>query len=452
MNKPLRTGLSVLVLLFFSACSATPEKPVESPKNVIFMIGDGMGFAHVKAYRMYADDLATDIVEPLAIDPLLVGSVSTDSIRMLCDEPETECQRDPYGFTDSASSATAYATGQDTLVGQLSVSPPGETMATILESAKMRGKSTGLVATSSVTHASPAAFGAHVQSRNNASEIANQYFDKQYNGEPMIDVLMGGGLNYMQRDDRNLVAEFQSAGYQVALDRTSLLELQGKHQLGLFAANGMPKAWDRPATTPSLTEMTQVALKSLGQNSQGFFLMVEGSQIDWAAHDNSVVGVVSEMEDFIAAIEVVLDFARADRNTLVVVVADHETGGMSVGRDGIYRWDPRPIRGVQATPIGMTQQFLAGKESLSGIAADNVPFELSDSEIELLDSADRTEDAALTALTTIFNNRTFTGWSSSGHTGVDVPLYAFGPGSGHFHGVMQNEVLGQTLWEVFLPE
>ena len=105
MNKPLRTGLSVLVLLFFSACSATPEKPLESPKNVIFMIGDGMGFAHVKAYRMYADDLATDIVEPLVIDPLLVGSVSTDSIRMLCDDSEQDCQRDPYGFTDSASSA-----------------------------------------------------------------------------------------------------------------------------------------------------------------------------------------------------------------------------------------------------------------------------------------------------------------------------------------------------------
>ena len=110
------------------------------------------------------------------------------------------------------------------------------------------------------------------------------------------------------------------------------------------------------------------------------------------------------------------------------------------------------MRGMQATPIGMTQQFLAGRESLSAIAADNVPFELSDSEIQLLDSAGRDENAALTALTSIFNNRTFTGWSSSGHTGVDVPLYAFGPGSGHFHGVMQNEAVGQVLRDVFLPE
>ena len=366
--------------------------------------------------------------------------------------PDHECKRDPCGFTDSASSATAYATGQDTLVGQLSVSPSGKTMSTILEDAKVHGKSTGLVATSSITHASPAAFGSHVQSRNNASEIANQYFDNQLNGKPIIYVLFGGGLDYLQRADRNLVAEFEQAGYQVALNRASLLELQSEQQLGLFAANGMPKAWDRPDTMPSLAEMTQVALKALDKNPQGFFLMVEGSQIDWAAHDSSVVGVVSEMEDFIAAIDQVLDFARQDRDTLVVIVADHETGGMSLGRDGIYRWNPEPIRGTQATPIGMAQRFLAGEESLSVIAAAKLPFELTDSEIDLLDSADRDEYAALSALTAIFNDRTFTGWSSTGHTGVDVPLYVFGPGSEHFHGVMQNEILGRTLWEVFLPE
>lgn len=441
-----------MIPLLLTACSSTSQKPVKAPKNVVLMIGDGMGFAHVKAYRVYADDLSTDIVEPLSIDPLLVGSVSTDSIRMLCDDPEHNCWRDPGGFTDSASSATAYATGQDTLVGQLSVSPSGETMTTILEDAKEHGKSTGLIATSSITHASPAAFGAHVKSRSNASEIANQYFDNQLNGKPVIDVLYGGGLDYLQRADRNLVAEFQQAGYEVALNRTSLLELTSGQQLGLFAANGMPKAWDRPNTMPSLAEMTQSALKTMDKNPQGFFLMVEGSQIDWAAHDNSVVGVVSEMEDFIAAIDEVLDFARRDRETLVLIVADHETGGMSLGRDGIYRWNPKPIRGMQATPIGMVYQFIKGEESLSRIAADKLPFELTGSEIELLDAVNRDEDAALDALTSIFNNRTFTGWSSTGHTGVDVPLYAFGPGSGHFHGVMQNEVLGQTLWEVFLPE
>ena len=173
--------------------------------------------------------------------------------------------------------------------------------------------------------------------------------------------------------------------------------------------------------------------------------------MDWAAHDNSIVGVVSEMEDFIAAVEVVLDFARDNRETLVIITADHETGGMSLGRDAIYHWNPHPLKGVKATPIAMTARYLAGSELLSAIVTSKVPFTLTNDEIATLDAVPRNEERALTAIADLFNNRTLTGWSSSGHTGVDVPLYAFGPGSENFHGVMQNEVLGQVLWEVFLP-
>lgn len=325
-------------------------------------------------------------------------------------------------------------------------------MTTILEDATMHGKSTGLVATSSITHASPAAFGSHVESRRQATDIADQYFDNQLNDEPMVDVLMGGGLDLFQRADRDLVAEFQQAGYEAAFDRSGLMGMKGNHLLGLFAPDGMPRAWDRADTTPSLAEMTRVALGSLNKNSQGFFLMVEGSQVDWAAHGNSVVGVVSEMEDFVSAVEVVLDFARQSGDTLVIILADHETGGMSLGRDGIYRWDPVPLRGMTATPDAMTKRYLAGDDPLSAIVAGEVPFELDEAETEVLDETDRDEDSAFTAITTLFNDRTFTGWSSSGHTGVDIPLYVFGPGSGHFNGVMQNEIVGRTLREVFLPE
>ena len=145
MNNPVKIFLSSLCCVFLSACLTIPataetDTPVTKPNNVIFMLGDGMGHAYVKAYRMYADDLATDIVEPLPFDAYLVGSVSTDAIRMECDALKTSCKRDPHGITDSAASATAYATGHDTIIGRLSVDTAGEPLPTILEDARRAGK------------------------------------------------------------------------------------------------------------------------------------------------------------------------------------------------------------------------------------------------------------------------------------------------------------------------
>jgi alkaline phosphatase len=451
MNNLIRACICTLVVLFPTACISLTPQTADAPRNVIFMLGDGMGYAHIKAYRMYADDPATDIVEPLPVDALLVGAVSTDSISIDCDALKLNCKRDPHGFTDSASSATAYATGHDTITGRLSVDTEGAPMETVLEAARKQGKSTGLVATSQVVHASPAAFASHVMSRRSYNDIADQLFDIQWQDKPMASVILGGGLQYLQREDRDLVSEFREAGYQVANNREEMLNMQGERLLGLFAPVGLPKAWDRDQTLPSLAEMTQTALSSLAKGEQGFFLMIEGSQIDWASHGNSIPGVISEMEDFMGAVQVALDFAQKDQQTLVVILADHETGGMAVGRDGAYRWNSEPLKGLKATPSGIIERMLAGDEALSAIVADSIAFKLSPEEIEMLDTTEREEREAFAAVAGIFNERTFTGWTSGGHTGVDVPLYAFGPGSNHFHGVMQNEDVGKTLREVFLP-
>jgi len=455
MKSSFQTGMGglmllCLMLLLVIACSSPPSSAPDNPRNVVFLLGDGMGYAQVKAYRMYADDLSTNLVEPLPVDALQAGSVSTDSIIMNCDPTGRVCSRDPHGFTDSASSATAYATGQDTVVGRLSMTPSGQTMTTVLESATMQGKSTGLVATSELTHASPAAFGSHVASRDQANDIADQYLDNRWDAMPMIDVLMGGGLSHMRRADRDLVSEFHEAGYKVALNRSELLSMEGDHLLGLFSPLGMPRAWDRDDETPSLAEMTQLALKSLDQNPNGFFLFVEGSQVDWASHDNSIIGVISEMEDFMEATRLVLEYAQKNRDTLVIITADHETGGMSLGRDNIYRWNSQALNGVHSTPVAMTARFLTGDAPLSEIISEQVQFELSSAETQLLDATPREQLAAINAITDLFNKRTLTGWSTTGHTGVDVPLYVFGPGSEHFHGVMQNEDIGRVLREVFL--
>ncbi|MEJ2400931.1 MAG: alkaline phosphatase [Xanthomonadales bacterium] len=443
--------LLAAVLLGGTATAPAAEHP-ETPRNAIFLLGDGMGFAQVKAYRMYADDPATELVEPLPMEAWQVGSVSTDSIRLDCSAGAGRCVRDPHGFTDSASSATAYATGHDTVVGHLSTAPDGATMPTVLEGARRAGKATGIVVTSQITHASPAAFGSHVLSRKDTRSIADQYFDARWDGAPMIDVLLGGGHADLCRGDRDLIPEFRAAGYDIVRDRESLLASRADRVLGLFAPQGLPLAWDRDAGVPSLADMTRHALGVLERDADGFFLMIEGSQIDWAAHANSVAGVISEMEDFIAAVRVALDFAAARGDTLVIVTADHETGGMTLGRDNVYRWDATPLRGLRRTPKAMAQDYVNGAEALSAIVARQFAFELDADEARRLDAAPRRLDPARAAIADLLNRRTFTGWTTTGHTGVDVPLYVFGPGRDRFHGVMQNEDVGQALRAAFLPE
>jgi len=474
-----RLGFTCLLFLLCCSRAQTPNKPetagtpvspqmatapakTDKPKNVILMIGDGMGFAQVKAYRYYADNPSTPLIEPLPFDAYLVGAVATDSIFVNCGEGGAPpCVRDPYGITDSASAATTYATGQDTLIGRLSLSPTGEIQESIIEMARRHGKSAGLVATSQITHATPAAFAVHVKDRGQYSDIADQLFDNQWDDAPLCAVLLGGGTADLQRKDRDLVAEFTQAGYTYVSNRDELLRADSPHLLGLFAPWGLARAWDRGANVPSLADMTRAAIKALEKNPQGFFVMIEGSQIDWAAHADDVAGIVSEMEDFSTATEVALEFAAERGDTLVVITADHETGGMSLGRDDIYHWDPRPLRGMKKTPAAMTEEYLAGSESLSQVVARSVPFTLTADEQTRLDNYPREVPSdpaygmdgigAYMGINEMMSKRTVTGWTTLGHTGVDVPLYAVGPGSENFRGLLQNEELGQRLQAALLP-
>jgi len=452
---------STLVVSF--APAAVKADASIKPKNIILMIGDGMGYAQVKAYRYYANNSATAIIDPLPYDRYLSGSVATEAITINCEkDDETNCVLDPYGITDSASSASAYATGIDTLVGRLGVSLEGERQEYITERARRQGKSVGIVATSQVTHATPAAFYAHVKDRSEGNTIADQLFDNQWEGMPLPQVILGGGTDLLKRKDRDITAEFVAKGYSLVSNRQELDENSASHVLGLFAPISMPRAWDRPESMPSLADMTTAAIKVLEKNAEGFFLMVEGSQIDWAAHSNDIVGVISEMQDFSAAIEAALEYAERQGNTLVVVTADHETGGLSMGRDDEYIWNPRPIRGLKLTPARITEEFLAGDESLSVVAARHLPFELTKGERKELDKAKQETPPypeygvdgthAYTLLSLLLDKRTRTGWTSVGHTGVDVPLYSAGPGSERFRGVLQNETVGQLLQELLLED
>ncbi|TWT00496.1 alkaline phosphatase [Planomicrobium sp. CPCC 101079] len=406
-------------------------------KNVIFLIGDGMGVSYTSAYRYLKNDSTTKFVEGTEFDKYLVGQQTTYP-----EDPE-------QNVTDSASAATAMSAGIKTYNNAIAVDNDETEVKTVLEAAKEKGKATGLVATSEITHATPASFGAHDIARKNMNAIADDYFDETIDGKHKVDVLLGGGTDLFVRQDRDLTKDFEEDGYSYVTSREELLENTDKQVLGLFAPGGMPKMIDRDSDTPSLEEMTTSAINRLKQDKDGFFLMVEGSQVDWAGHDNDIVGAMSEMEDFEKAYEAAIEFAKKDKNTLVVATADHSTGGFSIGSDGIYNWFGEPIKAAKRTPDFMAQQIVDGAD-VEETLSEYIDLELTAQEIDAVKKA--AEEGDLTdidnAIEAIFNERSHTGWTTGGHTGEDVPVYAYGPSSSKFAGQLDNTDHAKIIFEL----
>lgn len=406
-------------------------------KNVIVLIGDGMGVSYTSAHRYLKDNSATKVVEPTAFDQYLVGQQTTYP-----EDPE-------HNVTDSASAATAMSAGIKTYNNAIAVDNDGSEAKTVLEAAKEKGKSTGLVATSEITHATPASFGSHDHSRKNMNSIANDYFDEMVNGQHKIDVLLGGGKSNFDRKDRNLVKEFKKAGYSYVENREDMLKNKNGKVLGLFAEGGLPKKIDRTKEIPSLKEMTNTALSKLSKDKDGFFLMVEGSQIDWAGHDNDIVGAMSEMDDFEQAYKAAIEFAKKDKHTLVVATADHSTGGYSIGADGIYNWFSEPIKAAKRTPDFMAEKIADGAD-VKKTLKKYIKLALTEAEIKSVEQAAKSKKVLDidNAIENIFNKRSHTGWTTGGHTGEDVPVYAYGPSSEKFAGQIDNTKIAKNVFDV----
>ena len=367
-------------------CSSDTLRPVASTNttNIILFIGDGMGNAHRKAARwtavgetgmLFMDDMATH------------GWAQTGS----ADNP----------VTDSAAAATAMSTGVKTNNGVIGMDAGLNIVFTILEEAKSRGKMVGLVTTTQVTHATPAAFAAHVRNRKLMTAIAEQMMDAA------VDVILGGGEDEFlpdtetgcfpeageRNDGRNLIDEASALGYTyvckladfVAVDPASTARL-----LGLFADEGMPRPF-----SPSLAEMTQKAIDILSKSSRGFFLMVEGGQIDWASHANDADNAISDTIELDDAVKVARDYVLVDHDTLVIVTADHETGGMSVSL------------------------------SSSGAPGEDGPFGMPD------------------------GKEFYVNWSTSSHTAPDVPVTALGPSSEMLTGTYENTYIFDVMLNAF---
>ncbi|KAA1042785.1 alkaline phosphatase [Macrococcus equipercicus] len=442
MNKVIAS--SVIAGLFLSALptasplqtktaqAASTCKVSAQPKNVIFMIGDGMGPSYTSAYRYMQDKPQTNGLDTVSFDNYLLGA------------QRTIAEDDHQNITDSASAATAMSSGVKTYNNAIAVDNDKTPVKTVLEQAKTVGKSTGLVATSEVTHATPAAYGAHDESRKNMPAIADDYYDEMINGKHKVDVILGGGKDYFKREDRNLIKEFKNDGYKFVDNKKGLLKAasnsKDKQILGLFSPGGMPKMIDRDANMPSLQDMTKTAIKKLNANKKGFFLMVEGSQIDWAGHANDVTGAMSEMRDFDLAFQEAINFAKTDCNTLVIATADHSTGGLSMGARGEYNFFVEPIRQMKHTSEYLRAQLMKDGADVDKIIKDNIGFQLTAAELQAIKDAVAAKNATAIedAIERPVDTRSYTGWTTGGHTGEDVNVYGYGPGSTLWRGNMDN--------------
>ncbi len=335
-----------------------PVLPEEPAANVILLIGDGMGLAQITA-GMYRNGNRLHLEEFEVVG--LHKTYSADNL-----------------ITDSAAGATAFACGVKTYNGAIGVDPDTAAVRTLLEEADSRGMATGLAATSTIVHATPAAFIAHVKARHQYEEIAEWFLRNE------VDLFVGGGYKFFaeRQDGRNLIEELEAKGYVLGRWSESALAHffpSPSAKCGYFTAEGHPPS-KLDGRDDYLVQVAERAPAFLQQRSdEGFFLMIEGSQIDWGGHAVNAEYIVSEMIEFDEVVGRVLDFARRDGRTLVVVTADHETGGFSINP-------------------GSSMDTIAGGFS------------------SFYDAA-RTRGA---------------------HTAVMVPVFAYGPGAELFRGIYEN--------------
>jgi len=386
----------------------TPEGTSGRARSAILLVGDGMGAAH----RFAGQLLLAGRGGRLAMDRLPhLGHMATLSV-----------DRESF-VPDSAAAATALAAGVKTVNGAVSTDPEGNPRATVLELARRAGKATGLVTTCQVTDATPAAFGAHVLHRSDQSEIARQFI-----AETGVDVILGGGEAWWRpaglpyrfdpdgRDwahrargtEGDLVAEAARLGYRVVDRRDALPEVAAdaatRRMLGLFAAQelfvqsaeGEGDAYDPPV---SLAEMTAAAIEVLSRNPDGFFLMVEESAIDRMAHRNNAPMTLKGVLELDRAVQVAIAHAERDPETLVIVTADHETGGLAIAGSGDTPYPYEPGGGLLDT-------LLAGEDG---------PFPVADEPYGFV-----------------------VGWATTGHTAATVPISAAGPGAERLAGFIEN--------------
>ncbi|KAG0768777.1 hypothetical protein G6F62_003516 [Rhizopus arrhizus] len=456
-------------LVLFGKKSLVPAKK-EQPRNVIMMISDGFGPASETYARQYSTWLNKGPYKTLLpLDEIHVGHSRTQSSSSL--------------ITDSAAGATAFACAQKSYNGAIGVYPDKKPCGTVLESAKLKGMLTGLVVTSRITHATPASFSSHVAWRDWENQIAEQQIGHTPLGR-MVDLMFGGGSceflsntteGSCRADDRDLFHEAQEQfGWSVRYGSREHLDGLDEDQtqlplMALFASDHMDYEMDRnPKEQPALHEMVAKALAILDKKSKeqntGFFLMIEGSRIDMAAHTNDPAAHVHDILEYQHTAQLVKDFVDEHPNTVMISTSDHETGGFTAGRQvgedyPEYKWNPDVIRRVQNSSEALAaawDQFVkkekdvkAAEDHLKWMIESGLGIEdASEQEIERIRAWEKSGKTVMDLaylFADMVSRRALIGWSTHGHTAVDVNLYAKGDGTEVLRGSHENTDIGDFI-------
>lgn len=424
------------------------------------MIPDGTSIGVVSAARWY--QIYNNKGNSLAIDPYLCGTVKTFSSNA------------PIG--DSAPTTSCYMTGQPQQTGNVSIYPVADPendlvpidpskayqpLATLLEGAKIeKNKAVGLVVTVEFPHATPADCSAHYYNRGKYEYIAPQMAHQN------LDVMFGGGNAILTEDIKQ---HFKSTGTTlIQNDASAFRNFKGKEKVwALFEDMAFPYELDKETDEiPSLAEMTGKAIDQLSQNENGFFLMVEGSKIDWSAHGNDAIGCITEYLAFDKAVEVAIEFALKDGETTVIILPDHGNSGFTIGRYGLKAYDRATIHDLFAnvskykkTTEGMEKLLQDAKpEEIKTLFKEYNDIDLTDEEYNLIlkeknfhedDYMKKSNSVNLwSVITEIKNSRTYFGFTSGGHTGEEVFLAAYHPQGDIPIGMNSNIEINQYLQDV----
>lgn len=421
-------------------------------KNVIMLIADGMSTEAITLARHTKGD-------SLAMDEISVGSVITS----WANGP----------ITDSAPGGTVYAAGEKTNNKYIGTSVNDTPMASILEGAESVGKATGIVATSEITHATPGDFTAHTNNR----KYYNQILQQQINQD--MEVVLGGGFNkpsgfssevssdefesYYEEQVNNIKEE----GFDFITTKDQLTSYDGDKLWGSFADADLKYDFDRQSDNdnvqPSLAEMTNKAIEVLNKDEDGFFLMVEGSKVDWAAHANNTVGIVSDILAFDEAVKEAIEFAKADGNTVVVVTTDHGNSGITIGssyyNENIESYDKATYENTTDLLKNATiteerfNEIASGKsnDEIKAIAKKYYGIDLNDEELAIVKGEQG--EGRQVGIREVIARRVGIGYTTGGHTGEQIYLGVYAPSDVELlEGVVDNTEVNKYMQRVLFGE
>jgi putative alkaline phosphatase len=441
MKSVRRIAFISLLAIAMIPVSCTRQEKVKPTKNVILMVPDGVSTSVLSLVRWYNQQQSPqNVTATLATDPYLCGMV-----RQSCSDspvPASPAAMTSFmtGYKVQGSNMSVYPSkneGQDLV--NVNADSTWQPLATVMEAAKILGhKSTGLVVTVTATHATPGATTAHTVSRSEHHDIIRQMASNR------VDVIFGGGVDYMDDDVKSIL---EDNGITYIEKDVPAFRAAGKAPVwALFAGEDMAFDLDRDTLAePSLCEMTEKALSLLSKDKNGFFLMVEGSKVDYAAHSNDPMGIISEYDAFDKAVAVAMDFAKKDGNTTVIVVPDHGNSGMTVGNNDYKNYYKKGLDTAMAmlpqykcTGEGLTGLIQAqGVDSIRPIFKEYTGIDLTPAEEKAVreSMANIEKDYMEVALsrnlksvvTKILNAHVHFGYASGCHTSEDVFLAVYNP-------------------------